>query len=114
VVERKRQREKMEIGRERREKQTSFKIIISSALRSPTGVEAVCRMIKKVIRPSADGVADDDRHRRKIFVDAMLKLFDEADGDGDGSIDFVEFLKHEWEGRWTVVIKLFLVVTRPY
>ena len=37
--------------------------------------------------------------RRKELVTTMLKIFDDADIDSNGSIDFAEFLKHEWEGR---------------
>jgi len=52
-------------------------------------------MIRKVVH--GDDVTD--ANRRKEFVDAMLKIFDDVDVDGDGSIDFAEFLRHEWEGR---------------
>ena len=31
------------------------------------------------------------------FVEKMLKVFDAADLDGDGSIDFSEFIKNEWQ-----------------
>ena len=52
-------------------------------------------MIKKVVH--TDDVTE--AKRRKDFIAAMLKIFDDADIDGNGSIDFAEFLKHEWEGR---------------
>jgi Ca2+-binding EF-hand superfamily protein len=37
--------------------------------------------------------------RKEIFVAGMLRTFDEADKDGDGNMDFVEFLRQQWEGR---------------
>jgi len=31
------------------------------------------------------------------FIQKMLSVFDEADLDGNGSIDFSEFIKNEWQ-----------------
>lgn len=31
------------------------------------------------------------------FIQKMLSVFDEADLDRDGSIDFSEFIKNEWQ-----------------
>ena len=31
------------------------------------------------------------------FVERMLSIFDAADLDGNGSIDFSEFIKNEWQ-----------------
>ena len=36
---------------------------------------------------------------KQTFVDEMLKSFDQADKDGDGNIDFMEFIREQWEGR---------------
>jgi len=33
------------------------------------------------------------------FIQKMLSVFDEADLDGDGSIDFSEFIKNEWQNE---------------
>ena len=32
-----------------------------------------------------------------MFVERMLSIFDAADLDGNGSIDFSEFIKNEWQ-----------------
>jgi hypothetical protein len=33
----------------------------------------------------------------------LVQVFEAADVDGDGNVDFVEFLKQEWEGRADLV-----------
>ena len=36
------------------------------------------------------------------FVSSMLSVFDAADLDGDGSIDFSEFIKNEWQVHFKI------------
>ncbi len=69
-------------------------------------MESVCQMISTVIQnksnlpdkamPTATKSVD---QLKQTFVDEMMKTFDQADKDGDGNIDFMEFIKEQWEGR---------------
>lgn len=38
-----------------------------------------------------------DLQDEEAFIQKMLSVFDAADLDGDGSIDFSEYIKNEWQ-----------------
>ena len=43
------------------------------------------------------------------FVQKMLSVFDAADLDGDGSIDFSEFIKNEWQVKHLDTFFIFFI-----
>ena len=43
------------------------------------------------------------------FVSSMLSVFDAADLDGDGSIDFSEFIKNEWQVHFKIKFNINVI-----
>ena len=68
---------------------------------------SVCEMISKVIQSKTLQPKNvrqlptekDRKNEKQVFVDEMLQSFDKADQDGDGKLDFLEFLRQQWEGK---------------
>lgn len=69
---------------------------------NPGTLNDVENLIDKVTKqkesniPSSSSISNCDQEEQD-FVEKMLKVFDAADLDGDGSIDFSEFIKNEWQ-----------------
>ena len=68
---------------------------------------SVCEMISKVIQSKTQQPKNvrqletekDRKNEKQVFVEEMLRSFDNADKDGDGKLDFLEFLRQQWEGK---------------
>ena len=81
----------------------------SSLLHStPLGMASVCEMISKVIQSKTlksqnvrhlQAVENVRKSEKQHFVDEMLQSFDNADKNSDGKLDFLEFLRQQWEGK---------------